>query len=221
VNVAIVDDGKSWAFLLLCGKSFEVRPETFPSFFAFRSKASEQVFPVEGRASSLCMKLEIERMRNMRVNTNQSGLGLSRLVVAFPILLLTLFVFQNAVKANVRFCNKTGATASVAIAYVELDEEGTTTNGHRGVTVEGWWSLEPNECKVVSNINAGDYSVYYYAHSSAGMWEGRSLLCIASRRFQIGDRFKRQNEQCPAGFRLQGFRSMETNAKNHTHNLTN
>src|SRR5262245_2872726 len=57
--------------------------------------------------------------------------------------------------ANVQFCNRTDAATFVSVAYVERDAPGTTTNGHRGVTVKGWWTIQPNECKVVSNINAG------------------------------------------------------------------
>ena len=166
-----------------------------------------------------------ERMCIMRVNSIpdpiHSSIGPGRLLVVFPVIVLILFLFQNDIKANVRFCNKTGTTATVAIAYAEKDEPGTSTNGHRGVTVSGWWNIEPNECKVVSDIDAGNYWVYYYAHSSGGTWEGGSLLCVASRRFQTGTQFMRQNDQCPAGYRLQGFRRMATAATNHTHNLTN
>lgn len=149
----------------------------------------------------------------------QSGIGLSRLPVVFSIILLILFVFHNDSKANVRICNNTGTTAIVAIAYAEADEEGTSTNQHKGVVVEGWWNIEPNECKVVSNIHAGNHWVYYYADSNGRKWEGRSWLCVTSRRFETRTGFKRQNDPCPAGYRLQGFREMTTNAKNHTLNL--
>lgn len=148
----------------------------------------------------------------------QSGIGLSRLPVVFSIILLILFVFHNDSKANVRICNQTGTTAVVAIAYVEADEEGTSMS-HKGVVVEGWWNIAPNECKVVSNIHAGNHWVFYYADSGEKKWEGRSWLCVTSRRFETQTQFRRQNDPCPAGYRLQGFREMTTNAKNHTLNL--
>ena len=149
----------------------------------------------------------------------KSGIGLSRLPVVFSIILLILFVFHNDSKANVRICNQTGTTAIVAIAYGEVDEEGTSTNQHRGVVVEGWWSIEPNECKVVSTIHAGNHWVYYYAYSGERRWEGRSWLCVTSRRFETRASFRRQTDPCPSDYRLQGFREMTTNAKNHTLNL--
>jgi uncharacterized membrane protein len=149
----------------------------------------------------------------------QSGIGLSRLPVVFSIILLILFAFHDDSKANVRICNQTATTATVAIAYVELDDEGTSTNQHRGIMVEGWWNIEPNQCKVVSGIHAGNHWVYYYAHSGDRKWGGRSWLCVTSGRFETHTQFKRQNDPCPAGYRLQGFRAMTTDAKNHTLNL--
>lgn len=149
----------------------------------------------------------------------QSGIGLSRLPVVFSSILLILFVFHNDSKANVRICNKTDTSAVVAIAYVEADDEGTSTGQHRGVVVEGWWTIEPDQCKVVSNIHAGNHWVYYYADSGNKRWEGKSWLCVTSRRFETRTQFRRLNDPCPAGYRLQGFREMTTDAKNHTLNL--
>jgi uncharacterized membrane protein len=161
--------------------------------------------------------MRVNRIRSLI----QSSIGLARLPVVLPILLLIGFVFHIEANANVRFCNNTGSRTTIAIAYVEKDAPGTSTNGHRGITVEGWWNIEPNECKVVSSIEAGNYWVYFYAHSSDSTWAGRSFLCVASRRFQSGTQFMREGDQCQTGYRLQGFRRIETAAKNHTHNLTN
>jgi uncharacterized membrane protein len=97
------------------------------------------------------------------------------------IVVLIVCVFHDEVEANLQFCNRTGAKASVAIAYGEKDPPGTSTGGHKEVTVEGWWGVEPNQYKIVSNIDAGNYWVYYYAHSSDGTWGGKSLLCVADR----------------------------------------
>lgn len=144
----------------------------------------------------------------------------TKLPLVIAIVALILFVFHSEAEANVKFCNQTAAKTDVAIAYVEKDAPGTTTNGHLGVTVEGWWSFEPGECGIVSDINAGDYWVYFYAHSGNVNWTGSALLCVSSRVFNIGAQFKRIGDQCQAGYRLEGFRRINTAAKNHTHNLT-
>ena len=118
--------------------------------------------------------------------------------------------------AELRFCNKTAANATVSIAYVEKDAQGTTTNGHRGVTTEGWWVFTPGECAQVSEIHVGSYWVYYHAHSPNGVWEGPPRLCVPSRAFRTGDHFRSAGEGCPAGYQLKGFRRIDTDAKTYT-----
>jgi uncharacterized membrane protein len=145
------------------------------------------------------------------VNLNRYGLALC--VVAL------IGVWPNAAEANLRFCNRTGAKAHVAIAYVEKDAPGTSTGGDKGVRVEGWWEVEPNQCEVVSNMNAGNHDVFYYASSREGLWQGNSLLCVTSKVFDTGERFKHQGDRCPAGYRLQGFKRIDISTKNYTHNL--
>lgn len=128
-------------------------------------------------------------------------------------------VWPDAAEANLRFCNRTRAKVNVAIAYVEKDAPGTSTGGDKGARVEGWWDVAPNQCEVVSNMNAGSYDVFYYAYSRDGRWPGTHFLCISNDVFDKGERFKQQGDRCPSGYRLQGFRRIGTNAKNHTHNL--
>src|SRR5262245_44547018 len=121
--------------------------------------------------------------------------------------------------AELRFCNHTGANISVAIAYVPKDAPGTTTNQHRGVTMEGWWIFTPGECAQVSGIHVGQHWVYYHAHSSAGTWEGQALLCVPTRRFTSGGQFLRAGDACPAGANLKGFRRIDSGAATFTMNL--
>ena len=154
---------------------------------------------------------EIYTKRSTRAN---------RALTIVPIVMLLLASLPERSWAYLQFCNKTPSKATVAIAYGEVDPPGTTTNGHRGVAVEGWWSIEPNQCQVVSQINAGDHWVYYYGHSSNGEWRGNSFLCVTSRRFTTGGQFRRSGDSCPAGYHLEGFRAIDTQKKNHTHNLT-
>jgi len=144
----------------------------------------------------------------------------TKLPFGIAIVALILFVFHSEAQAHVQFCNRTAAKTYVAIAYGEKDAPGTTTNGHLGVNVEGWWGIEPEQCKIVSTINAGDYWVYFYAYSSDVNWAGSAMLCVSPVRFSTGAQFRRAGDQCQAGYRLQGFRRINTAAKNHTHNLT-
>jgi len=136
------------------------------------------------------------------------------------IVVLMLCAFPDDVWANLQFCNRTGSKVSVAIAYGQKDAPGTSTSGHLGVRVEGWWGIEPNQCATVSNIDAGNHWVYYYAHSRDGAWDGTSMLCVPSRSFETGAQFKRSGDRCSAGYRLAGFRLIQTAKKNHSHNLT-
>ena len=135
------------------------------------------------------------------------------------ILLAAVWALPVDVWAELRFCNRTGSNASVAIAYVQKDAPGTTTNQHRGVTLEGWWIFAPGECASVSDLHVGDHWVYYHAHSTDGTWAGDAMLCIPSRRFTNGDRFRRPDEGCPAGSRLRGFRRIQSDARTFTMTL--
>jgi uncharacterized membrane protein len=123
--------------------------------------------------------------------------------------------------ADLRFCNRSASNVDLAIAYVEKDAPGTTTNQHRGVTLEGWWTLSPGECTKVSSIDAANHWVYYYADSSGGKWQGTSLLCVPSSAHTSSDRFRQQGESCPQSRRLRGFRRLDANTRTYTMNLRN
>ncbi len=121
--------------------------------------------------------------------------------------------------AELRFCNRTGANISVAIAYVPKDAPGTTTNQHRGVTLEGWWTFTPGECAKVSDLHAGQHWVYYHAHSQASTWGTQARLCVPSRPFTSGGQFLRAGEGCGAGAVLRGFNRIDTDARTFTMTL--
>jgi uncharacterized membrane protein len=132
---------------------------------------------------------------------------------------LAAAIFPATAAAELRFCNRTNGKVWVAIAYVEKDPPGTTTNGHAGVTAEGWFSFEPGQCSKVSDIHVGNHETYYYAHGDRGVWEGSSMLCIPSKGFTKSVRFIFQGEGCPAGNNLKGFRRMSANTRGFTMNL--
>jgi|ERR1043166_3516943 uncharacterized membrane protein len=134
--------------------------------------------------------------------------------------LLSAAVWPNVAKANLQFCNHTGKSVDVAIAYVERDAPGTSTGGDKGVTAEGWWGIEPHGCAVVSQMNAARYEIFFYAQSKDSVWGRESLLCIPKGvAFTIGTRFLQQGERCRANRKEYGFRSMNATTKNFTENL--
>ena len=140
--------------------------------------------------------------------------------IAGVFLFLAACALPGTASADLRFCNRGGSDIDVAIAYVEKDAPGTTTNQHRGITLEGWWTLVPNECAKVSGIHVGDHWVYYYADSDAGgRWEGSSLLCVPSSAHTTGDHFRRPGEACPRGETLRGFKRIDASTRTYTLNL--
>ena len=121
--------------------------------------------------------------------------------------------------AELRFCNRTGSNTSVTIAYVQKDAPGTSTNQHRGATLEGWFKFAPGECSKVSDIHAGNHWVYYHAHSTEGTWEGSAMLCVPQRAHTAGGAFRRPGDGCPAGSSMKGFKRIDATAGTFTMTL--
>ncbi len=136
------------------------------------------------------------------------------------LMILCVFTAPQISWADLKFCNKTSAPAHVAVAYVQKDPPGVSTGGDRGVTAEGWWTFAPGECASVTNLDhAGQYWVYYFAHSTLGKWEGSTYLCVPRTPFTTTGAFMRQGDTCMAGRHLERFRRSDTQARNHTINL--
>jgi uncharacterized membrane protein len=112
------------------------------------------------------------------------------------------------------------AGVNVVIAVGQKDAPGVSTGGDLGVSVEGWWEFAPGECAKVSNVDAGGSWLYYTAHSSQGVWEGRSRLCVRNREFKSDQLFLGQHDKCKGDFRAVGFKRIGAAKKNHTLNLT-
>ena len=125
---------------------------------------------------------------------------------------LALFGMSDGVQAYVKICNGTGSVRAVAIAWGVMDAPGTSTGGHLGVTAKGWWKLAPAECKQVSSLDAGSYSLYWSDDGS----DGPSFLCVQGSAFALGQQFRRSGDRCPAGQHLAGFKRINAAKKNHT-----
>lgn len=144
-----------------------------------------------------------------------------RTVTSFAALLPIAIVggFSPA-HANVTFCNRTNDKVDVAFAWVEKEPPDTTTNGHRGVRAQGWWTLDPRQCREVSKIVARDNEMWFFARSIAGgAWDASSWLCVTQQKFVIGQSFRRKEDTCGGDQYLVGFRGFGSSAANHTENL--
>lgn len=79
--------------------------------------------------------------------------------------------------AGLRFCNATDASASVAIGY---EAEGGTW------TSEGWWRLDPGDCKTVVAGDLKRHVYYWRATSKRYSWASRRFMfCTSPTVFTI------------------------------------
>ena len=153
------------------------------------------------------MFTDARRARGIRINKLLPSL--------FGIMVVSVtLAIHSETWAGLEFCNRSNSKIFLAIAYGQKDAPGTSTNQHRGVTAEGWWDIEPNQCEHVSDIDAGNHWVYYYGHSKSGAYGGNSMLCVSTKRFTRGQQFQRAGDRCPSGYRLEGFRRLDTSKKN-------
>jgi uncharacterized membrane protein len=140
-------------------------------------------------------------------------------VVVLAVGAMAVLGLADPAGASLKFCNDTGARVTVAVAYVEKDPPGVSTNGHRGVTVRGWYKFDPSECAAVSDIDSAKHWVYYYAHGDGGEWAGTSWLCVGSRKLDRVTSFHRSGDRCPQGDRLVGFKRIDAHKPNYTMRL--
>jgi uncharacterized membrane protein len=112
------------------------------------------------------------------------------------LLALAVLVFSfglpSAARAELKFCNQTNEQVSVAIGY-KAGEEWTS---------EGWWTIDPGQCKVpVGGVLKNRY-YYYYADSDSNKWDGDFIFCTQDNKFTIqGDKDCKSRGYSPEGFR--------------------
>jgi uncharacterized membrane protein len=112
--------------------------------------------------------------------------------LAAPLLVAT------PAKADMRVCNGTQGTVSIALGY----------RSERGWQSEGWWVANPDECAVVY---AGPLdSRFYYLFAAddvyGGAWDGRVFMCTRDDVFTIFG-----VEDCLArGYERTGFFEVDT-----------
>lgn len=100
--------------------------------------------------------------------------------------------------ADLRLCNKTDSTVSVAIGYKAKD----------GWKTEGWWNIEGAKCGTLLNGALGSRFYYFYAvdAKNGGAWSGKAFMCSRRKMFTIAG-----VEDCVArGYERTGFFEVDT-----------
>ena len=100
--------------------------------------------------------------------------------------------------ADLRLCNKTDSTVSIAIGYKAKD----------GWRTEGWWNIEGAKCGTLLSGALGSRYYYLYAvdASRGGEWSGKAYMCTRRKMFTIVG-----VEDCVArGYERTGFFEIDT-----------
>ncbi len=87
-----------------------------------------------------------------------------------------LIGMTGAAQASLEICNDTTALQSVSVGYETSD----------GWTSEGWWNVEPTECKIVIGGDLKDRYYYLRAEVKAGEFEGDGFyFCTSPKEYLI------------------------------------
>lgn len=109
-----------------------------------------------------------------------------------------LLAATGTAHADLRLCNKTDSTVSVALGYKSED----------GWQSEGWWNIEGGKCGPLLTGPLGSRFYYIYAVDSrrGGEWSGKAFMCTRRKMFTIEG-----VEDCVArGYERTGFFEIDT-----------
>jgi uncharacterized membrane protein len=121
-----------------------------------------------------------------------------RLAVTGAFAWVALAATGSPALADLRLCNKTEATISVAIGYKAKD----------GWRSEGWWNIGGAKCGTLLSGALGSRYYYIYAVDSqhGGEWGGKAFMCTRRKMFTISG-----VENCVArGYERTGFFEIDT-----------
>lgn len=119
-------------------------------------------------------------------------------LLAMPFAVLGLLAVTGTAQADLRVCNQTQNTVSVALGY-------RATSGWQS---EGWWVAAPEACATVYQgaLNARYYYIYAVDDISGGAWDGSVFMCTQDSSFTIFG-----VEDCLArGYERTGFFEIDT-----------
>lgn len=116
-------------------------------------------------------------------------------------LLASATLFPGAARADLRVCNETQNTISIAMGY----------RANAGWQSEGWWVASPEACAIVYQgpLNARYYYLYAVDDIAGGAWDGSVYMCTQDSSFTIFG-----VEDCLArGYERTGFFELDTQDK--------
>ena len=146
---------------------------------------------------------------------------LKHVVSSLATVLVLTFVTAGPALARFRVCNDSGQQVDVAFGY---------PHSQFGWTSEGWWTIQPGECRTIMRGELSNRYYYLYATGSeGGIWQAPrgqdgGHFCIQRERFVFPNRnYERGGKLDCGATNLQGkqFFLVDTEgAPNHDHNLT-
>jgi uncharacterized membrane protein len=113
------------------------------------------------------------------------------------VALFAVSIFAGVAHAELKFCNHTNEQVSLVIGYNSPDTNEWTS--------EGWWTIDPSQCKVPLGGVLKSRYYYYYAESDSGKWDGDYIFCTQDQKFTIEG-----NKDCKSrGYAPEGFREID------------
>ena len=122
-----------------------------------------------------------------------------RLLVSLfgSVALVAMSTLPGVAHAELKFCNHTNEKVSLVIGYNSPDSNEWTS--------EGWWTIDPSQCKVPLGGVLKSRYYYYYAESDSGKWDDQYIFCTQDEKFTIEG-----NKDCKSrGYAPEGFREID------------
>ncbi len=121
------------------------------------------------------------------------------MMVALLMALAGWVALPTAAHADLRLCNKTDVTVSIAVGY---------KTPHDGWVSEGWWNIPDQSCNTLIPGPLG--ARYYYIYSrdavTGGSWGNKFPMCTRPKEFTIHG-----TQDCIArGYERTGFFEVDT-----------
>lgn len=146
------------------------------------------------------MSWTMTSMAQRRTATLRAGRGrsVSPAMLTAAVFAIGLVAGAAPARADLRLCNKTDSTVSVAIGYKAKD----------GWRSEGWWNIGGQKCGTLLSGALGSRYYYLYAVDAnrGGEWSGKAFMCTRRKMFTILG-----VEDCVArGYERTGFFEIDT-----------